>query len=277
MEAVDAGPDAVAILVRFDVFGTGLDRRFQDLVGIAGAGGIFDQPEPLEAVADAAARAQIAAILGEDRADVGRGAVAVVGQRFDDDRDSAGAEAFVADLLVIGGVAARRLVDRPLDIVLGHRLGARGDHRGTKTRIRIGVGQAHFRRDGDLAAQLGEEGGALLILRALPVHDVLVFGMPGHGCSLRQAESRAIGFHQRVGLLARVRFHFSQSNDRPHRLGVIAVGLGFRIDVANIVRDALLLFLQTLDPLDKQPQLVGRDGALRHVLGTPFSNVSARL
>src|SRR5206468_1637548 len=108
VEAVDAGPDAVTLVVGLDVLGAGLDRRFQHLVGIPGTDWIFDQAEPLEAVADASARAQIAAVLGEDRADVGRGAVAVVGERLDDDRHSAGAEALVADLLVISSVAARR-------------------------------------------------------------------------------------------------------------------------------------------------------------------------
>src|SRR5206468_4084648 len=99
-KALDAGPDAVSVLVALDVLGSGLDRRFEHLLVIAGAGWIFDQSQPLEAVADAAACAQIAAVLGEDRPDVGRGPVAVVGQRFDDQRDSAGAEALVADLLV---------------------------------------------------------------------------------------------------------------------------------------------------------------------------------
>ena len=51
---------------------------------------------------------------------------------------------------------------------------------------------------------------------------------------------------------------------------VVAVGLGLGIDVANIVRDALLLLLQTLDPLDEQPQLVGRDGAFRHLSNSDF-------
>ena len=87
------------------------------------------RPMPLEAVADAAAGAEIAAVLGKDRADVGRGAVAVVGQRLDDQRDAGRAEALVADFLVILGVAARRLVDRALDIVLGHRLRLGGEHR----------------------------------------------------------------------------------------------------------------------------------------------------
>src|SRR3546814_6132734 len=39
---------------------------------------------------------------------------------------------------------------------------------------------AHLRRDGDLAAELGKERRALLILRTLAVHDVLELGMACH-------------------------------------------------------------------------------------------------
>jgi hypothetical protein len=44
-----------------------------------------------------------------------------------------------------------------------------------------GSGQTHLRRHGDFARQLGKQAGALLVLRALAVHDVLEFGMAGHG------------------------------------------------------------------------------------------------
>src|SRR3954468_7141265 len=101
VQVLDTGPDAVAVLVGPDVAPPRLDGRFQNLVGIARTRRIFDEAEPLEPMADAAAGAEIAAILGESSADVGRGAVAVVGQRLDDDRDSAGPESFVADLFVI--------------------------------------------------------------------------------------------------------------------------------------------------------------------------------
>ena len=77
-----------------------------------------------EHVRDRAGGAQVAAVLGEDRADGAAGAVAVVGQRLDDHGDAAGPVAFVADRLVVLGVAARRLLDGPLDVVLGHVLGA---------------------------------------------------------------------------------------------------------------------------------------------------------
>ena len=61
----------------------------------------------------------------------------------------------------------------------------------------------------------------------------------------------AIGFEHRVLLLARVRLHSAQANDHAHDLGVVAVGLGLRVDVLDVVRDALLLFLKPLDPLDE--------------------------
>ena len=54
-------------------------------------------------------------------ADLGRGALAVVGQRLDDDGHAAGAVALVGDGLVVVGVAgAERLVDGALDVVVGH-------------------------------------------------------------------------------------------------------------------------------------------------------------
>src|SRR5688500_4001972 len=91
---------------------------------------------------------------------------------------------------------------------------------------------------------------------------------PAMVLSLRQAEGRAIGFEQSVHLLPRMSFKAAQRYYPPHRLGVIAIGLGFRIDVANVVGDALLLLLKPFDPLDKQPQLVRCDNTLAH-LQTP--------
>src|SRR6185312_1511139 len=180
VEAVDAGPDSVAVLVRFNVLGADLDRRFQDLFCIARAGWIFDQAEAREAVADASAGTEVAAVLGEDRADVGRGPVPVVGQGLHNDRRSARSEALVADFLIILRIAGGGLVDRSLDVVLGHGLSPGSNDRRAQPCVCVRVGQAHLRGDSDLAAQLGEEGRALLILRPLPVHDVLEFGMARH-------------------------------------------------------------------------------------------------
>src|SRR5688572_8854916 len=74
---------------------------------------------------------------------------------------------------------------------------------------------------------------------------------PAMAGPLSQAERGAIGVEQRVHLLTRVRLHFPQTDDRPHRLGVVAARFGFRIDVANIVGHRLFLFLEPLDALDE--------------------------
>src|SRR5204862_6117653 len=103
-----------AVFVALDIVGAGIDRGFEHLLFVAGGGRIFDQAHPVEAMADAAAGAEVAAIFGEDGADVGGGAVAVVAERFDDDRNAAGTKTLVADLFIILGVAGRRLVDRLL-------------------------------------------------------------------------------------------------------------------------------------------------------------------
>src|SRR3954465_1036009 len=78
---------------------------------------------------------------------------------------------------------------------------------------------------------------------------------------LRQPKRLAIGFEHRVLLLPGMGFHLPQAHDHAHDLGVVAIGFRLRVDVANVARDSLLFFLETLDPLDEQPQLIGRDGA----------------
>src|SRR3546814_4327757 len=54
VQAIDAGPDVVAVLRRFDVVGARVERRLEHRVGIARAGGVADEAEPVETVADAA-------------------------------------------------------------------------------------------------------------------------------------------------------------------------------------------------------------------------------
>src|SRR5690349_4513472 len=66
------------------------------------------------------------------------------------------------------------------------------------------------------------------------------------------ADGRAIGFQDCILFLPCVRFHFPQAHNHPHDLGIVAVRLGLRIDVPNIVGDALLFFLEPLNSLDEQ-------------------------
>ena len=137
-----------------------------------------DQAARLELPGDRAAARELAAGLGEDRADLGRGPVAVVGLRLDEDRDAARAVALVDDLLeLLGLAAAGRLVDRPLDVVGRHVDRARLLDGEPEPVVRVGVAAALARRDADLARDLREEGAALGVVDALLALDRGPLGM----------------------------------------------------------------------------------------------------
>ncbi len=168
------------------VVGAGVDRRFQHGVGGGHRRVEFDNAEAIEHERHRAGLGEVAAGLGEVGADVGGGAVAVVGQRLDDDGDAAGAIALVADLVIVLAVIAGGLLDGALDIVLGHVFGARCDHSGPQPRIHRRVGGAELGRDGDFARELAKQLGLLRVLPPLAVHDVLELGMSGHAGCLSQ-------------------------------------------------------------------------------------------
>src|SRR3546814_1598868 len=90
------------------------------------------------------------------------------------------AKAFIADFFIIISATNRCLVDCALYVVLGHGLRLGGVDREAQTRVHVRIGHAHFRGDGDFAAELREHGGALLVLRALAMHDILEFAVTGH-------------------------------------------------------------------------------------------------
>ena len=166
------------------VVGAGLDRRIQHRVVGGFAGVIFDDAGAVEHEGDRAGFAEIAAGLGEEGADVGGGAVAVIRQRLDDHGDAAGTVALVADLVVALAVAAGRLLDGALDIVLRHVLLARRDDGRAQPRIHGRVRGSELGRHRDFPRQLAEQFRLLGILLALAVHDVLELGMAGHAGSL---------------------------------------------------------------------------------------------
>ena len=97
----------MAVGARFDVLRAGLDRGLEHLVGGRHLGLEDDQADPIEHEGHAVGLAQGPAVLAEGGAHLGGGAVAVVGQRLDDDRRAARAIALVADLLV-GSCRPRR-------------------------------------------------------------------------------------------------------------------------------------------------------------------------
>ena len=87
------------VVARVDVLGARVDGRQRDVVGVLALRGDRDEPARLELPGDRAGAGQLAAGLGEQRAHVRGGPVAVVGRRLDEDRDAARAVALVHDLL----------------------------------------------------------------------------------------------------------------------------------------------------------------------------------
>ena len=111
----------------------------------------------VEQVRDRAGLAEVAAVLGEQVAHVGAGAVAVVGHRLDQQRDAARAVALVEDLLDrvrVGALAGPLAIARSmlsLGIEASFAFGSRRE-RG----VRVRVAAALLRRDGDRARELRE-------------------------------------------------------------------------------------------------------------------------
>jgi len=177
-----AEPSEAAELIR-----AGIDRGIEHGVGGRDLGVVLDHADAVEHEGHGARLGEVAAALGEIGAHVGSGAVAVVGQRLDDDGDAPRAVALVANLVIGFGLAAQRLLDGALDIVLRHVLRPRRDDRRAQPRIHARVGRAELRRDRDFAGELAEQLGAHRVLPALAVHDVLELRMSGHVTVLNDA------------------------------------------------------------------------------------------
>ena len=149
--------------------------------GSAPSRGDGDQAAWLELPGDGAAARQLAAGLGEDRADLGGRAVAVVGRGLHEDRHAAGPVALVDDLLVLDLVAAAgRLLDRALDVVGRHVDRARLVDGQPEPVVGVGVTTAGTCGDRDLARDLREHGAALGVVDALLALDRGPLGMSGH-------------------------------------------------------------------------------------------------
>src|SRR5215470_2078824 len=91
-------------------------------------------------------------------ADLGSGAVLVVGQDPEENSDAAGTIALIRDLLVLlARQFSRALLDGPLDIVGGHVGRTRGLRGSFQPQVALGVSSPVSRRHRDLAEDLGKE------------------------------------------------------------------------------------------------------------------------
>src|SRR3954471_14220161 len=181
-EVAGLGEHLEDVVVDRDVERAGLDRGQQVVLRVARA--VDDDHAALvEEVRDGAGFPQVAAVLGEHVADLGARAVAVVGQRLDEQRDAARPIALVEDGLERVGVRALAgaLGDRALDVVLGHR-GVLGLlDRQAERGVALGVAAALLRRDGDRARELREQLSAAGVDDRLLVLDPRPFRVTGHG------------------------------------------------------------------------------------------------
>jgi crossover junction endodeoxyribonuclease RuvC len=168
-----------AMEVKRAVVGTGFDRGFQHGVGICD---ICAEAQGADAVELEGHRlAHGAAGLAEHGAQIAGRAVAVVGQRLDDDGHPARATPLIADFIIIlARACALGLLDGAVHHILGHVRQPRRDQCGAQARVMVRVGQALLGCHGDFAPDLGEGPGALGVLPALAVHDVLELRMASH-------------------------------------------------------------------------------------------------
>ena len=138
----------------------------------------------VEEVGHRARLAEVAAVLGEQVADVGAGAVAVVGHRLDEHRDAAGAVALVQR----PSRARRRRRPRPCPWRSRARCCPWASRRpwpsgsaSAERRVALGVAAALLGGDRDRARELGEELAAARVDDRLLVLDPRPLRMPGHG------------------------------------------------------------------------------------------------
>ncbi len=150
-QALEGSGDHMTLGIGGYILRPGLDGRFHHRILGAGRGRIDQLADPVEHERDGVGLAEVAAVLAENGPHVGRGAVPVVGQHLDDEADAAGTEALVADLFHIVGVAGAGLLDRPVDVVLGHALGLGADDRQAQARVRGGIRHAGLGRQSDVA------------------------------------------------------------------------------------------------------------------------------
>ena len=163
----------MAVLGGGDIIGARLDGGFHHLVFGGDFRVEFDHADTVEHEGHRPRFGQSAARFREIGADFRCRAVAVIGQRLDDDSNATGRIPFIADFLVILGVATRRLLDRALNIILRHVFRTRRLNGGAQARIHGRIGQAKFGGNQYFACKFREHLGAHRILLAFAMHDVL--------------------------------------------------------------------------------------------------------
>ncbi len=148
-----------------EVFGACIENDFGELIFAGGGLGYGDDTFLGEHPGDCSLGSEVAAVLREGVADFADGAVFVVGEDFDDERDATRAVALIGDLLVgdafeLAGAA----LDGALDVVGWHVLcfggGDGSAETGVAVRIATAAGLGSY---GDFLDQAGEDLATLRV------------------------------------------------------------------------------------------------------------------
>src|SRR5690606_16066907 len=116
--------DLPGVAVVIDLFRAGLEHHLEEGVLLRSRRlGDDDDPLAVEEVRDRARVGEAPTVAGQGRPDLGRGAVAVVGEALDEQGDTAGRIALVGDRLVVGrsGLVPGAALDGTVDVVVGDR------------------------------------------------------------------------------------------------------------------------------------------------------------
>src|SRR5205823_9700195 len=144
-------------------------------------------------------------VAGEDVAHLGNGAIAVIGDRLDQDGDPARTIALVGDLvqLLCLLAAAGGTLNGALNVFLGHIQRPRALDGEPQAEIGVRVATTFAGGDGDLARQLGEHLAALGVVNALLTLDLSPFAVAGHSVisPLRTIIMPAPGMTDEIGRL----------------------------------------------------------------------------
>ena len=137
------GEDLPTLALVAQVVGAGVEHDVHELVFVGLFAGNEDLALALEHPGDAALLAQVAAVFGEDMADLADGAVAVVGGHVDQHGGAARAVAFEHDFLDLPAFQfAGAAHDGLLDVVGRHADGFGGEDGGAQARIGVRIAAA---------------------------------------------------------------------------------------------------------------------------------------
>ena len=115
-------------------------------------------------------------------ANLGHGAVGIIGRYFNEDGRTAGPVTLVGQLLIDAAFKlAGALLDRSVDVVVRHVHRFGGIDGGAKARVAARVAAAALSGYGDLTNDLGPRGCSARVGDSLLALDLLPFAVSGHG------------------------------------------------------------------------------------------------